>query len=72
MKNEPIKKSVPIPFKATRASKLPMKADHQLYVSLAEQISKFQKNTPDRFRTLPRGRTAYLKRKCKLNYGSWF
>lgn len=52
------KKMQPIPYRGvTRLppapARAPIKGNH--YVSMAEAITKFQKNTPDRFRTLPRG-----------------
>jgi hypothetical protein len=60
-----VKKFAPVAYKQPLAAAgcsrpQPLKAN--IYTSMAEQISKFQKNTPDRFRTLPRGRTP-LKRK---------
>ncbi|CAL8096330.1 unnamed protein product [Orchesella dallaii] len=38
---------------AAAQNRKPMKANH--YVSMAEAMIKYQKNTPDRFRSLPRG-----------------
>ncbi len=46
---------------AAARSRAPMKANH--YVSMAEAMIKYQKNTPDRFRSLPRGRLVPEKRK---------
>ncbi|OXA46749.1 Targeting protein for Xklp2 [Folsomia candida] len=41
----------PIPYRST--SRGPLKATTK-YMSLAEEVAKFQKSTPDRFRSLPR------------------
>jgi hypothetical protein len=51
-----------VPYKGSVVAthRVPLRANH--YVSLAEAITKFQKNTPDRFRTMPKGRIP-VKRK---------
>ena len=44
------------------ASKQPLKGN---VMTFAESMAKFQKNTPDRFRTLPRNKAPGLKRELK-------
>lgn len=50
---------------ASRSRQQPVKANH--YVSMAEAMIKFQKNTPDRFRSLPKGRLIPEKRESEFS-----
>lgn len=52
----PLKLTKPEPFPRQESRKRQY-SDGQQFSSLAEQVNKYQKGTPDRFRTRPRGRS---------------